>query len=347
MSRTLADPVVQTLREALVRQPPVDTLLWGRGLGAIARELNVDVKVHSLLQDAREANAPIGPSSFGVFAPAVPFERIVTRLPRSKEGLRWRLVASAAALPAGGELWVAGQQREGIKSTVKLLKELVGETVTVHTKRRCRVLVSRRRDAPCLAPSLDDEARSVDFGFKGQTLTGVTLPGVFAHGRFDAGTQRLLTWLGTQKVKGRVLDLGAGAGFIGLACATVPAVSHVHMVDTDWIAVESMKRTITANPGVEVSPIVTEHSDVFEANRGPFDLVITNPPFHDGRDEDRQLIARFARSAALRLRPRGRFLAVCNTHLPYREALSSHFGRVEIAWEDNRFRVWSCVSPRT
>jgi 16S rRNA (guanine1207-N2)-methyltransferase len=346
VSRKIADPVLQTLREALVRQPAVDTLIWGRGLGAISRELNVEVNVHTLLQDARESIASIGPSSFGVLAPSVSFERIVTRLPRSKDGLRWRLAACAAALPAGGELWIAGQQREGIKSTTKLLEELFGATVTVHTKRRCRVLVARRRDAPCVAPTLNDEARTVAFEFKGQALKGITLPGVFAHGRLDDGTQRLLTWLASQKVKGRVLDLGAGAGLIGLACATLPRVSHVHMVDTAWIAVEAMKRTIAANADREITPIVTEHADVLTANSGPFDVVITNPPFHDGREEDRQLIARFARAAAQRLRPRGRFLAVCNTHLAYREPLSSHFARVEIAWEDNRYRVWSCVAPR-
>ena len=346
MNRTIADPVVQTLREALGRHPAVDTLVWGRGLGAVARELNVDVNVHTLLQDARDKSTSLGALSFGVLAPNVPFERIVTRLPRSKGELRWRLAASAAALPVGGELWVAGQQREGIKSAVKLVEELVGDTVTVHTKRRCRVLVARRRDAPCALPSLDDAAKGVSFDFKGQSLQGVTLPGVFAHGRLDDGTQRLLAWLGSQKVKGRVLDLGAGAGLIGLACATVPKVSHVHMVDTAWIAVDAMKRTIAVNAAREVCPIVTEHADALNADGGPFDLVITNPPFHDGREEDRQLIARFARAAAKRLRPRGRFLAVCNSHLPYREALESHFGRVDIAWKDNRFRIWSCVAPR-
>jgi 16S rRNA (guanine1207-N2)-methyltransferase len=140
--------------------------------------------------------------------------------------------------------------------------------------------------------------------------------------------------------------LGAGAGLIGLACATLPGVSQVHMVDTAWIAVEAMKLTIAANPNLKSAPLRTEHADVLKADSGAYDVVVTNPPFHDGREEDRQLIARFARAAAQRLRPRGRLLAVCNTHLPYRDALESHFGRVEIAWEDSRFRIWSCLSPR-
>jgi 16S rRNA (guanine1207-N2)-methyltransferase len=346
VSRTIADPVVQTLREALSRGPSVDTLLWGRDLGALARELKGKVNVHTLLQDARDQGDSSEQSSFGVLAPSVPFDRIVTRLPRSKEGLRWRLRAGAAALAPGGELWVAGQQREGIKSAAKLLEELVGATVNVHTKRRCRVMVARRRDEPCTLPSLSEEARSVEFEFGGRALHGVTLPGVFAHGRLDGGTQRLLVWLASQKLKGRVLDLGAGAGLIGLACATLPGVSQVHMVDTAWIAVEAMKLTIAANPNLKSAPLRTEHADVLKADSGAYDVVVTNPPFHDGREEDRQLIARFARAAAQRLRPRGRLLAVCNTHLPYRDALESHFGRVEIAWEDSRFRIWSCLSPR-
>ena len=83
-----------------------------------------------------------------------------------------------------------------------------------------------------------------------------------------------------------------------------------------------------------------------EVREGPFELVVTNPPFHDGREEDRQLITAFARSAASRKTRSGRFLAVCNRHLAYRDSLAVCFGDVGVVWEDTRFRIWSCGSPR-
>ena len=173
----------------------------------------------------------------------------------------------------------------------------------------------------------------------------VSLPGVFAHGRVDPGTQRLLGLLAQAPPAGRVLDLGAGAGPLGLACATVAGVEHVTLVETSWVGAESCRRSIAANPALSAGVEVC-YADVGRAPGGPFELVVTNPPFHDGREEDRTLVARFAAAAAARLTPAGRFLAVCNTHLPYRDAFATHFTDVGVAHEDGRFRVWACRGPR-
>ena len=346
MSPFSGDPVIQTLFEALDHEDVQDTLLWGRGLKGLSRALDAETPVYTLLQDARDPLSTDGQSSYGILAPRSDFARVITRVPRSKEALRWRLRAAASALPAGGQLWLAGHQREGIKSARKVMEELVGETQTVHTKRRCRVLVAHRRDEACHVPSLKEEAKRLSYEFGGQTIEGVTLPGVFAHGRLDEGTRRFLEWCGTQRFKGRVLDLGAGAGLIGIALSTLERVKSVHMVDSAWVAVESMRRSIAAN-GERIScPISVEHADVGDAEKGGYDVIVTNPPFHDGREEDRQLIARFALAAARRMRPRGRFYAVCNTHLAYRDALSTAFSHVEVSWHDTRFRVWTCAGPK-
>ena len=345
MKRGSGDPVVQSLLEALEGQPSASSLIWGRGLSAVTRALAQLGQVHTLLQDARDATSGVGETSFGVMAPRGAFDRIVTRLPRSKEALRWRLAAAAAALEVGGQLWLVGHQREGIKSAVKHLEAAVGPTVNVHTKRRCRVLVARRDATPREAPSLDGVAREVAFEAAGQSLTAVSLPGVFSHGRLDEGTRRMLDWLAVHPPTGRVLDLGAGAGILGVACAAHPAVSQTTLTEVAWVGAEACRRTVAGNDATALAPITVQHADVAQAAQGPFDLVVTNPPFHDGREEDRQLIGHFAAAAAARLAPQGRLVAVCNRHLPYRDALEAHFGRVVIAWEDTRFRIWECSAP--
>jgi len=343
MSSATDDPVVQTVLEALQGAPPRATLIWGQGLSPVAHAPSV-TDVHTLLQDARETGPGVGHTSYGIEAPDAPFERVVTRLPRSKEALRWRVAAAAAALGPGGELWLAGHQREGIKSAIKQLGEAVGDVVTVRIKRRCRVLVAHRRENVPPPRSLEDVAQRVAFEGAAGALTAVTLPGGFSHGRLDEGTRRMLAFLAAHPPAGRVLDLGAGAGILGVACATYPDVESVTLVETAWVGAEGCRRTVASNA---VKALVdVQHADVLATRGGPFDLVVTNPPFHDGREEDRRLISRFAKAAAARLKPGGRLLAVCNTHLPYRDALSEHFTDVSVVAEDTRFRIWSCTGPR-
>ncbi|MDP6947199.1 MAG: hypothetical protein QF464_23820, partial [Myxococcota bacterium] len=125
MKVAAGDPVVQSLLEALDGRPAAPTLVWGRGMARVSRDLGQDAPVHTLLQDARDVHPKVGQTTHGMTAPDGPFERVVTRLPRSKDALRWRLSSAAAALPEGGEVWLAGHQREGIKSSVRLMEEAV------------------------------------------------------------------------------------------------------------------------------------------------------------------------------------------------------------------------------
>lgn len=344
MSIASGDPVIQTLLEALAQHPPAHTLVWGRSMLRVAGVVGRAGPVHTLLQRAGDPPSPVGTTTHGVVPPKGDFTRVIMRLPRSKDALRWWVSAAAATLPLGGQLWLAGHQREGIKSALTLLNELVGPALTVRTKRRCRVLVARRGAEPTVDLSLDAASTPISFEAAGRTLAAVTLPGVFSHGRLDEGTRRLLGWLEADPPSGRVLDLGAGAGILGIACAAQALVERVTMVEAAWMGAEACRRTLALN--TDLSPVDIAYADVLDADRGPFDLVVTNPPFHDGRHEDRQLITRFAEAAAKRMKPGGRFVAVCNQHLAYRESLEAWFGDVSIAWQDTRFRIWCCRGPR-
>ena len=73
---------------------------------------------------------------------------------------------------------------------------------------------------------------------------------------------------------------------------------------------------------------------------------MTNPPFHDGREQERHHLAAFARVAASRMAPEGQLLVVANRHLGYRDDLLASFRDVEVIREDTRFRVWQATGPR-
>ncbi len=67
--------------------------------------------------------------------------------------------------------------------------------------------------------------------------------------------------------------------------------------------------------------------------------MVSNPPFHDGKDGDPEIGRGFIRAARAALVPGGRLLLVANRHLPYETAIDATFkGRATVA-ETRAFKV--------
>ena len=76
-----------------------------------------------------------------------------------------------------------------------------------------------------------------------------------------------------------------------------------------------------------------------------FDLVVTNPPFHQGGIQTTEIAERFIRQAAQILRPRGRFYLVANRFLKYEPTLRTYFKMIEEVGGNSRYKVLRAVSP--
>lgn len=338
-----ADPELLTMEEALAEVPPAPTLIWGAGMGPLTWSLPEGTELRYAGLDAGDGRGVSVPYEATLDPQILSETRLVCRMPRSKEGLAWILDLARARLPVGGELWLGGHAREGIRSATKPMEAAIGPVVTARTKRHGRVLLARKRAGEATPAVLDAHAVRFDVPFGPTTLKCVSYPETFAHGRLDEGTQRLLAWLEHAPRGKKILDLGCGAGIIGLALATRDNAKAT-LVDASVSAALSAEATMRAS-GVEGATVMLADADA--APRGPFDLVITNPPFHEGREQDRGIARRFAAVAASRLVGTGRFIAVANRHLGYRDDLALHFRKVDVAWEDERYRIWCCTGPRT
>jgi 16S rRNA (guanine1207-N2)-methyltransferase len=74
-----------------------------------------------------------------------------------------------------------------------------------------------------------------------------------------------------------------------------------------------------------------------------FDVVITNPPFHQGVGVDYEVACQFVRDSARVLRSGGRLFLVANRFLRYGDLIKEVFGSVETAYADNRYHVLTAV----
>src|SRR5690606_35019253 len=237
-----------------------------------------------------------------------PCDLVVVILPKSREQLAFWLAAVRGQLNAKTEVWLVGAANGGVRGGVTTLETLADEAASqFNSARHCKVFSSTLSPAPFVLAE-HEQVWSLD------DLAIVSYPGVFSHGRLDAGSALLLATL-PAGLAGAVLDVGCGAGVISAVLSQRGA--RVTAVDVSAAAVAATQQTLQRN-GLDGT---VQLSDLYAAVDGTFDVIVTNPPFHDGTRRTTDITRRLIAEAPARLRAQGELWLVANQGLPYGEWL--------------------------
>ncbi|MBD3764311.1 MAG: class I SAM-dependent methyltransferase [Rhodobacterales bacterium] len=251
-------------------------------------------------------------------------------LPRARDQARALLQALAAALPPGAPLAVDGQKTDGIEALWRDLRDLGMAPGAPLSKAHGKLFVLPAAPLPADWAAAD---RVVEGGF-------VTRPGVFSADGPDAGSALLAAAL-PAGLRGRVIDLGAGWGYLAArALATAPGITRLDLVEAEADALDCARRNVTDPRAVFHWADATR----FRPDR-PADHVLCNPPFHAGREADPTLGAAFIAAAAAMLAPDGTLWLVSNRHLPYEPVLTARFRTVDDLGGTSRFRLTRAHRP--
>ncbi|MDX1355046.1 MAG: methyltransferase [Halomonas venusta] len=258
-----------------------------------------------------------------------PAGQVVLFWPKAHQLGIWWLTWLCHVLPENTPLDVVGEHQGGIKRVPKILSELGMRCDKLDNARRCSLFATRT-----VAMEQPDNAWQT---FDALDLKLVSHPGVFGHGKVDEGTRLMLDSIEASLPKKplNVLDVGCGDGIIS---AWFAARGHqVTAVDVSAFAVEACRRTLAAN---QLSGRVLE-SDVYSALGGEqFDLIVSNPPFHQEREITYGPSARLISEAPNHLSAKGQLVLVANAFLPYPDVLESTFGGFETLADNRRFKVY-------
>ncbi|SLM89875.1 methyltransferase [Brachybacterium nesterenkovii] len=177
--------------------------------------------------------------------------------------------------------------------------------------------------------------------------------GVFGGASADAGSLLLLDALDAALLDGSLepaaiesaVDLGCGNGLLTAWLAHALPQARLRASDDDADAVAATRATLEASglarEGVDV---VWEVSLADAADAGA-DLVVLNPPFHDGTAVDATLVQELLDAAGRVLRPGGQLWLVHNSLLRYRDEVADRIGPVRQRARDRRFTVLSAEVP--
>jgi 16S rRNA (guanine1207-N2)-methyltransferase len=267
-----------------------------------------------------------------------PFGAALVRLPPSRNALDFLLHAVGSVVAPGGRIFVYGSKDEGIASTGRRMEPWV-ETVAVRANaRRCRVLEGQlkgtdSRPAHGAELSAWRTVSTVDFGWG--PVDWVSYPGTFAKGGVDPGTTLLLTNLPLWPRGGRVLDFAAGTGVLAAVMAHRDPTAQVVMVEPDALSREAAGENV---PGGSFAPPYSW----WEA--GPFHAIVSNPPYHRGKEESLEVLASLIARAPGALVSGGELRIVVQRRLPVEPLLREGFPAPEVVVDEGPYRVWRALS---
>ncbi|WP_223807782.1 class I SAM-dependent methyltransferase [Marinobacter sp. R17] len=275
--------------------------------------------------------------------PAGLFDAVVLKIPRHLDYLEYLLRWANDHLAPDGVVIAGGMIKHLPDRCVDVFTRLMGNNEPRPARRKARVIVAPRGTA-----GLADWCRQ----WRGYTLDDVSgaveaLPAVFSRDQLDQGTRVFLPSvrevLASLPSGAQVLDLGCGNGVLGLTALLTRDDCTVTFADVSSQALASAKRNAETR-GV-AGRARFEHGDGVPRD-GRFDLILCNPPFHEGGTVGDHIALRMFRQSAAALAPAGRLLVVGNRHLGYHVKLKRWFGSVQQQAADPKFVVFACRVSR-
>ena len=276
------------------------------------------------------------------------FDCVIIDLPKGRKLFRRWLLEAYLTLKDDGFILVSGANDQGIRSAVGDAEDLFSHHAVLAYKKGTRLLCFMGKRPQSSLPGWTN-SQGISPGtwielhgsFQGQSFQFRTLPGVFASEGIDPGTTYLLDHLQIPD-EGRILDFGCGCGVIGGIIA-MNSNAWVDLIDIDLYALASAKENIK---GLELGNCKVSYSDGLENVLDyPYDLIVSNPPFHSGKAVDYTMTHSFISKSMQVLTKGGILCLVANKFIPYDRILKEYYPVLEVPISNPKYSIWKAHKP--
>jgi 16S rRNA (guanine1207-N2)-methyltransferase len=270
-------------------------------------------------------------------------DTVAIRIPHEKLALVQLLYDAFRILKPGGTCYISGANNEGIKSATKLLERAFGNSSLLAYDSGHRIVSATKEseipddDEVFESPFLPSDAfNEIDVSLRDQSFRIYSRPGVFSWDHLDEATELLAEHM--MVLPGAsVLDLGCGSGPLGILASRLSGGGPLTMVDADVEAVRSAAKSAEVAGVTNYRALPSDVAGAVIDER--FDLVVTNPPFHVGKQTELSVPMQFIEDAWEVLLPGGQLFLVANRTLPYETPIRRRFGNVLMVHDGRRFKV--------
>lgn len=242
-----------------------------------------------------------------------------------------RVAVALQRVKPSGLIIIAGGKEDGIHSMRKLMDKLGVDAQSMPKYHGVAIWFQRPADASAQIAKLASPPVMVDNKFEAAA-------GMFSHAHVDPGSELLAGRLPAD-FDGNAADFGAGWGYLSVMLAEqAPRVNRIDLFEANFEALEYAKKNMARNcPTLNTRFFWQDLAK--EPPKEKYDMVIMNPPFHEGHEAEPELGQILIKTAADALRGGGRLLLVANRGLPYEPVLAAHFKEYGETCRNSRYKV--------
>lgn len=264
------------------------------------------------------------------------------RISKEKALVHFLINQSYRMLAEGGQLVLSGLKKEGIKTYIEKAKHLFsGDCYQAKDKPHtfCVVLTKATSEQPSY---LDDKQYKTirQIGSQGN-FDFYSKPGVFGWDKIDKGSsflaEHLSEFLSKIETKETLLDLGCGYGYLALMASQF-GFKQICASDNNAAAILCCDYNFKRHK----IPGLTLADDCGANIKDTFDVILCNPPFHQGFSIESLLTDQFLKTAKRLLAKKGAALFVVNAFIPLERKALQYFENVEILAENRSFKLVLC-----
>ncbi|WP_372862755.1 methyltransferase [Spongiibacter sp.] len=266
-------------------------------------------------------------------------QAVVYRVSKERPLVHLLINAAMQALPVGGQLLLSGYKNDGLKGYADKIAKVFDAERKI---KKCDAgaylaTITKRGERNVALP--DKNYRQLRLISESPAL--YSKPGIYGWQKIDRGSALLIEQLprflqGLSSPPQRAADIGCGYGYLAvMAAAELP--------DCEWLLTDNNATALLAcekNSAEHGLRAELHLADCADGLQGPVDIVLCNPPFHQGFAVEGELTERFLQAAHRLLKRNGQALFVVNQFIPLQRKAEGLFPAVELLGEAEGFRVF-------
>ncbi len=265
------------------------------------------------------------------------YDLVLIRIPKNQSFLEDILCHISHHLHSESQIVCGVMIKHLAPQSFTLLNQYIGPTHTSLAQKKARLLFSSFKGKQSESPyPLQIEIKS----FETPILNHSNL---FSREKLDIGTRFFLDHIPKGNYK-TILDLGCGNGLLGITAKKMNPSAQIIFSDESQMAIQSAMANFNHLFPSEREQPIFKWTHCFE-NEAPcsVDLVLCNPPFHQGHSLNNGIAQQMFRDSQRVLTQEGVLRVIGNSHLNYPLILSKWFRKTKIVARNNKFTVTDAV----